>query len=166
MKFNSLAMKLYEIDKAILDLVDEETGEIKDYEAFDALQMEREQKIESAALWVKDLLAEADAIKNEMQKLDERKKSAERNAESLKRYISYALNGEKHKTPRVSITYRKSESTDVADGFVEWAQKNNRDDLLKYDMPKASITAIKEAIKSGEKVPFALLVKKNNIIIK
>lgn len=159
-------MKLYEIDKAILDLVDEETGEIKDYEAFEALQMEREQKIESAALWVKDLLAEADAIKNEMQRLDERKKAAERKAESLKRYVFYALNGEKYKTPRVAIGYRKSESADVADGFVEWAQTNNRDDLLKYEMPKANKTAIKEAIKCGEELPFALLVQKNNITIK
>ena len=41
-------MNLYEIDKAILELVDEETGEIADWDAFEQLQMEREQKIENA----------------------------------------------------------------------------------------------------------------------
>ena len=42
---------LYDIDAAILDCVDQETGEILDPEKLDALQMEREQKLEGVALW-------------------------------------------------------------------------------------------------------------------
>ena len=46
---------LYEIDAEILASVDQETGEILDIEKLDALQMERERKLEGVALWVKDL---------------------------------------------------------------------------------------------------------------
>ena len=58
-------MKLYEIDKAILECVDQETGEIIDTEKLSDLQMQKDTKVENIALWIKDLLAEADAIKNE-----------------------------------------------------------------------------------------------------
>ena len=68
-------MNIYEIDntiltasEAILDLVDEETGEVTDIDQFeslkaeiDGLQMERNQKISNIACWIKNLKAEADA---------------------------------------------------------------------------------------------------------
>ena len=38
-------MTLYEIDSAIQALVDPESGELMDYDAFAALQMEREVKL-------------------------------------------------------------------------------------------------------------------------
>ena len=44
-------MNIYEIDNAMFSLIDEETGEIKDFEAFEELQMQKEEKIENAALW-------------------------------------------------------------------------------------------------------------------
>lgn len=50
---------LYEINAAILDCVDLETGEIIDIERLQELQMEREQKIENVALWYKNLLSDA-----------------------------------------------------------------------------------------------------------
>ena len=56
---------IYEIDQDILDCVDMETGEILDTEKLTALQMERERKLEGVALWVKDLSAEAAAVKEE-----------------------------------------------------------------------------------------------------
>lgn len=55
-------MTLYEIDQAIQGLVDPETGELMDYEAFAALQMDRDAKIENMALWYKDLMADAKAM--------------------------------------------------------------------------------------------------------
>ena len=77
-------MKLYEIDQALVDLVDNETGEIIDIEVFDSLQMERDEKIESIALYIKDLKAEAEALKAEKLAFAERQKVAENKAESLK----------------------------------------------------------------------------------
>ena len=47
-------MNIYEIDNAMFSLIDEETGEIKDFEAFEELQMQKEEKIEIAALWHKN----------------------------------------------------------------------------------------------------------------
>ena len=59
-------MNIYQIDQEILNLVDPETGEIMDWEAFDALQMAREAKIENVACWYKNLVAEAAAIRQEV----------------------------------------------------------------------------------------------------
>ena len=58
-------MNIYEIDNAMFSLIDEETGEIKDYEAFEELQMQKEEKIENTALWYKNLVAESKAIREE-----------------------------------------------------------------------------------------------------
>lgn len=56
-------MNLYEIDAAIMACIDEETGEITDPAKLDELDMTRDQKIENIALYIKDLRAEASAIK-------------------------------------------------------------------------------------------------------
>lgn len=56
-------MTLYEIDSAIMDCVDEETGEIIDLEKLEALNIERDKKVEGIALAVKNYAAEAKAIK-------------------------------------------------------------------------------------------------------
>ncbi|MBP0986458.1 MAG: siphovirus Gp157 family protein, partial [Oscillospiraceae bacterium] len=88
---------LYEIDQDILDCVDVETGEILDTEKLDALQMERETKLEGVALWVKDLKAEAAAVKEEADKLTARKKALDNKIEGLKTWLLYALKGDKLK---------------------------------------------------------------------
>lgn len=44
------------------ELFDPETGELMDYEAFAPLHLEREEKVEGLALWVKDLTARAKAV--------------------------------------------------------------------------------------------------------
>ena len=62
-------MTLYEIDSAIMDCVDEETGEIIDLEKLEALNIERDKKVEGIALAVKNYAAEAKAIKEEEEKL-------------------------------------------------------------------------------------------------
>ena len=63
---------LYDIDQDILNCVDLETGEILDTEKLDALQMERERKLEGVVLWIKDMKAEATAVKEEADKLNAR----------------------------------------------------------------------------------------------
>lgn len=143
-----MSMTLYEIDSAIVGLVDDETGEITDEQLFDALQMERDAKIENIGLYYKDLTAEAKAIKEEEQALAARRKAAEAKAERLKHLLDYALQGQKFSTPRLKVSYRKSQTVEVADGFVAWADEN-RPDLLTYTQPKPSKSAIKDALKAG-----------------
>lgn len=58
-------MNLYEIDSAILDCVDAETGEIFDMDKFEELSLTRDAKVENICLWIKNLKAEAEALKAE-----------------------------------------------------------------------------------------------------
>ena len=75
-------MNLYEIDNAILNCVDMETGEIIDMGKLNALQMERAQKIENIGCWIKNLLSDADALDKEKKNLAARQKAAENKAAS------------------------------------------------------------------------------------
>lgn len=153
-------MRLYEIDEAILGCIDQETGEIIDPEQLDALQIERDEKLEGVALWIKDLTAEAAALKAEKQAFAERQKAAETKAESLKKWLSKALEGEKFKTTKVAVSFRKTQSVQVSD-IWELEEK-----FVKVPEPTADKAAIKAAIKAGEDVKGAVLIDSVSISVK
>ena len=157
-------MKLYEIDNAILDCIDLETGEVIDTEKLDALQIERDAKIENVACWIKDLMAEANAIKVEKQKLAERQKIAENKAESLKKWIAYALGGQKFITAKCAVSFRNTESVEVTEEGLEVLMKEH-DELLTYKSPEPNKKAIKDAIKDGLSVAGVQLVQNVSTII-
>ena len=158
-------MTIYEIDQAIMECVDLETGEIIDTEQLDKLQMERDTKLENVACWIKDLKAEAEALKAEKQALAERQKVAENKMESLKKWLAYALQGEKFKTPKCAISFRKSEAVEVTDEGLNNLMKEH-DELLTYKAPEPNKTAIKQAIKDGLNVAGVQLVQNTSTIIK
>ena len=159
-------MKLYEIDSAILECIDIETGEIIDTERLDALNMERDAKIENVVCWIKDLKAEAEAIKAEKQKLAERQKVAENKADSLKKWVAYALGGQKFSTARCAVSFRNTESVEVTEEGLEALIKEH-DELLTYKAPEPNKTAIKNAIKNdGLNVAGVQLVQNVSTIIK
>ena len=157
-------MKLYEIDNAIYECVNED-GEVIDTEKLEELQMERDKKIECIACWIKDLAAEANAIKEEKLKLEARQKVAENKVKSLKNYLAYALKGTSFRTAKVSVSFRKIESVEVTPDGLE-NLKAMRDDLLKYKEPEPDKTAIKQALKSGLSVRGVQLVQNTSTIIK
>ena len=161
-------MKLYEIDEAIMSLVDQETGEILDYEAFVELKMAREEKIEGMALWCKNLDAEAKAIRAEEVSLAERRKALESKAKSLREYLSELLGGEKFTTARVACTFRKAKSVEILDedAFIQTMQESMRYEFLRYKAPEINKTEITNALKAGQEVPGALLVEKLSMSIK
>ena len=161
-------MTLYEINAEIANLVDAETGELLDYDRFAELQMERDTKIENMALWVKDLDAEAVAIKREQKALAKRRQRAEKTAERLRKYLSLMLNGERFQTPRCAVSFRKSVGVDIPDeqGFIAWAQTEGYDDFLTYGAPKISKKLVKEYLDRGNEIEGVSLVEKNNIQIK
>lgn len=152
---------LYEINQEILNCVDLETGEILDEQAFEALQMERNEKLENIALWVKNLTSEAEALKAEEKAFYDRRKAAESKAESLKRYLDTALRGQKFNTTKVAISYRKSTAVEVDETKLSasWL----REIPASYVVDKLEIT---KALKAGELVDGATLVEKNNLSIK
>lgn len=86
-------MSLYHIDQELENLIDQETGEVLDFDAFEALQMARDAKIEGVLCWTKNLAAEAKAIREEEKELSERRKAMERKREKLLDYVGRALGG-------------------------------------------------------------------------
>ena len=158
-------MRLYDIDQAILKCIDVETGEVIDAEQLDKLQMERDEKIENVACWIKDLNAEAEAIKTEKQILANRQKVAENKAESLKKYLAYALDGKKFSTAKCAVSFRNTESVEITPEGLEALMKEH-DELLTYKAPEPNKTAIKQAIKDGLNVDGVQLVQNISTIIK
>lgn len=159
--------KLYEIDAAILECFDLETGEILDPERLNALQIEREEKIEKVALWYKNLLSDAEQYKAEKEVFDEREKKAKKKAEQLKKWLEFALGGQAFSTSKVLIGFRKSEQVEVnEEEFLNFVDFNSRDDLLTFKEPTPNKTAIKKAIKDGQSIGGCTLIEKNNINIK
>ena len=163
-------MTLYEIDSAILACVDQETGEIIDPEALDALQMERDKKLENVACWVKDLRAEAEALKNEIAVLSARKKSAENKAERLKAWLGEALEGEIFKTSKVRVSYTHSTKLTVTDeqSVVDFIQSHYQDpeEFLKYTQPEIRKDAVKAEIKMGVQIPGVCVEQTESVVIK
>ena len=160
---------LYEIDQDILDCVDMETGEIVDIEKLNALQMERESKLEGVALWIKDMKAEAAAIKEEADKLTARKKTLDNKLDSLKNWLSFALGGEKLRTPRCYVYQTHSQKVSVADEaeLISYFQKQKDPaQFLRFKDPELKLNDIKKALKEGATIPGAVLEETESVVIK
>lgn len=153
-------MNLYEIDNAIMECVDEETGEIFDIDKFDELSIERDVKLENICLWIKNLKAEAEALKNEKDAFAKRQKSVENKMDSLKNYLTTYLEGAKFETARVKVSWRKSESVDYDDIY------KIPDEFIKYKEPEVNKTELKKAIKDGMTFEGVRIVEKQNIQIR
>lgn len=171
-----MGMTLYDIDARIAALsdaaeddmlIDEETGElISVAQALDALRMERGEKIENVACWVKNLSAEAEAIKEEETRLIKRRKAAETKAANLKLWLISALTREdgttdRLKTARVAVSVKRNPPSTVVD-----------DALLpsSYKVAKITYQADKEMIKrellAGVDVPGAHLEYGRSVMIR
>ena len=153
-------MKLYQINEQILECIDTETGELLDADKLAELVIAKEEKIKNVGEWYLNLLAEAKALKEEKEKFATRQKAVENKAESLKRWLDFALQGERFKTTTVQINYRKSEQV-VIDDIYKIDER-----FLKYAEPTADKTEIKKALKQGEEIFGARLEQKLNISIK
>ncbi len=162
-------MTFREIDEAMMNLVDEETGEILDLQEFEKLAMSKQDKIENMALWVLDLKDESEQINAEIQRLKDRKAATDNKMKRLKEYIQIILGGEKLRTPLVSVSFRSNESVNITDAeaVINWVQHYNKDDgVLKYLPPEISKTGIKQLIKEGSTIPGVSLENTTSTIIK
>ncbi len=173
---------LYEIDYALQALenymVDVETGEFLDEDSFNAkfdeIQMTLNDKIESSICFYKNLQADIEAFKTEEKNLAQRRKIKENLAERVKKridsYIQHQftdeegnlhkdeLNKYKFETPRVKISYRKSDSVDVYD--MDALPKQYIKEKVELSPDKAGL---KKAIKNGAKINGAKLVTNVNM---
>ena len=162
---------LYEIDQEILDCVDQDTGEILDTEKLDALQMEREAKLEGVALWIKDMKAEAAAVKEEADKLTARKKALENKMEGLKAWLLMALNGEKLTTPRCKVYQTHNQRVAIVGDekdLIAWLERNTEDpqEFIRYKEPELRKDEIKKALKDGKEIEYTVLEETESVVIK
>lgn len=160
-------MTLYDIDNRLQELVDPETGEIADYEAFEALDMERNRKLENMACWIKNMKADVDGIAAEVKALQARKTAIAKRAERIAGYLQEALAGQKFETPKCSITYRNSTAVVIGDSatVVEYLEIHGHTDCVTYAEPKIDKNELKKLLNDGE-VPGASLEKRQNMQIK
>ena len=155
--------KLYEIMNEIENFdfeIDEETGEILNFDALDRLQVARDVKIENLCLWVKNLKSDAEAYKAEKESFAKKQKQAENRATSLHNFIQTVLNGDNFKTDRVTVSYRKSEAIELEDKICV------PDKYFVPQEPKLDKTGLKKAIKAGEEFGGVHLVERQNMSIK
>ncbi len=161
---------IYEIDEAIracCERVDEETGELLDPEALDALQMEREAKLEGVALYYKETCHMVDDIRAEEKVLAERRKAKEAKAERLKAYLAEHLDGQKFETARVCLSYRASTAVSITDAAVlmDFLEKGH-DDCIRYAAPQVDKAKLAALLKQGVQAPGAELEARRNLQIK
>ena len=160
---------LYEIDQAILECVDLETGEILDSDRLTALQMERERKLEGVALWVKDLNYEAQMVKEEADKLTARKKSLDNKIASIKNWLLWALDGEKLKTPRCNVYQTHSQKVVIDDekALIDMFMSSpSGEKFLRMKDPEIDKNALKDSMKQGYEYEFAHLETTESVVIK
>jgi hypothetical protein len=106
-------MKLYEIDKAILDIYDnadiDENGEMHiDDQLLAYLEHDRDAKIEGLIKYYKDLEGDIEKFKSEIKSLAESKRVLENKAESLEKFLDTLHKGEAKKYGAHKISYKKS----------------------------------------------------------
>ncbi len=142
------------------------------FDTLDGMEYDIQNKAEALAIYIKGISAEADIIKAEEARLRSRRQSKEKTAENLKKYLMDCMGAAKLKKiemPRAVISIkRNAESVEITDEakFIEWAQKNERDDLLKYSAPKIRKSFVKQDLKADRDIPFARLTRSQSVIIK
>jgi hypothetical protein len=168
-------MRLYDIENGIIEILERgfndacvnEDGEI-DFDLaqqfLEALEGEREEKLESIALYIKELRNESFAIAQEEVKLKNRRQAKEKKAERLEEYLKSSLLGfgsKKFETPRVVLSFRTSKAVVVTD-----ESKLDKKYMKAKVVVTVDKTAIKDALDKGEVVEGAAIEEKQNLQIK
>lgn len=164
-------MKLYEIDSAILEVIendfsfDEDTGEVYfTTDDLNALDMARNEKLEGCLLFIKNYESEAAAIKAEITALQARMKRKQAAADRLREYVLFSMENMHDKTFETSKAYARV-------GYYQRVDVEDMDALPReYVREKVTAspdkTAIKKAIKAGEEVKGARLVSYPSLTVK
>lgn len=168
-------MTLYEIKEKRWQLINlPDIPEDALWDTLESLDGDFDSKADDIACVIKDLRGDREKIKAEIDNLQSREKALTRRIDWLTRYIydnMRDMNRLKIQTPRNILSIRKNPpKVDQSDPkwrekFIDWAQKNKRDDLLYFYDPDPDIKAIKNALLDGEDLP-ATLVQNERIDIK
>ena len=141
------------------------------FDTLENMEEDIEEKFRNTAMYIKNIEAEAAALKAEKEKFAAREKAKNNLIARLKQYLLESMvrtSRNKVEFTECVLTVRNNaESVRIADeqAFVEWA-KANADELLKYKEPEISKTAVKKALQSGQEIPLATLERSQSVIIK
>lgn len=158
---------LYEINEQIakFEMEFDEDGVWINEDAFDELQMAKEEKIENTLLWAKNLRAEAEAIKAEEKNLAERRKAKTNKADRLEDYVANNLDGEKFETPRVKVQWRNTEAVEIDDEQLVPKEFKNFEVVGKPVKAEIKKFLLKAEAK-GEEIPWARIVRRKSMSVK
>lgn len=154
-------MNLYEINAQIMNCIDMETGEVLDFERLEALNMAKAEKIDNVACWVKDLEADVAAFEKEEKAFAERKAASKKMVDSLKGWLTKALDGQKWSSSRAEVRFRRSKAVDVLDEAAVPAEY-----MTVKTTSAPNKTAIAAALKSGEEVAGCQLIERMSATVK
>ena len=163
------------IELALDDYIDAiEAGEMDEsalWDTLDGIDGAIEDKADSIVQVIRNKQTLASAIDEEIKRLQARKKSVDKATDRIAAYLEEqlaVLGIDKLETVHARISFRSSEKCVISDPAVAvgWALANGRADLLTIPEPTPSTSAIKAALKSGEKIPGAVIIKNRNLQIK
>ena len=131
---------------------------------------EFENKAESVAQYIKNLIIESDALAAEIKVLQQRKKVKDNKIENMKKYLKDCLiqtGINKIETTRCVLSIRNNaESVSIANEKEFISQyKDSHAEYFKFK-PEISKTEIKKLLQSGVEIDGAVLEKTQSIIIK
>ena len=143
------------------------------FDTLEGIEEEFGDKAENILVFVKNLTAEVEEMKSEKSKLTARISAKEKQAERLKDYVVKCMDDigvKKIDGIRAACSLRNNaESVEVTNDieFINWAQANDRDDLLKYELPTIKKTPLKKELQQGAKgIPGVRLTRTRSLIIK
>lgn len=168
---------IYELTEMMLQLMnllyDEEVDEEELLKACESVEMEIEDKADGYAKVLKNMDADIKGLQAEERRLKERRRSLERRKVYLSHNLEQsmkAIGKTRFKTDLFSFSIAKNPAkAEVKDerAFIEWCEKNGRDDLLRFKAPEINKTALKDAIlKDGEVIDGAEIVQTEGLRIR
>lgn len=168
---------IYELTEMMLQLMnllyDEEVDEDELLKACESVEMEIEDKADGYAKVLKNMDADIKGLQAEERRLKERRQSLERRKVYLSHNLEQsmkAIGKTRFKTDLFSFSIAKNPAkAEVKDerAFIEWCEKNGRDDLLRFKAPEINKTALKDAIlKDGEVIDGAEIVQTEGLRIR
>ena len=143
------------------------------FDTLEGIEEEFGDKAENILIFIKSLNAEIEQMKMEKSKLTARISAKEKQSERLVDYIKKCMDDigvKKLDGVRAACYIRNNaQSVEVTNDieFINWAQDNDRDDLLKYELPSIKKTPLKAELQQGKKgIPGVRLVRTRSLIIK
>lgn len=142
------------------------------FDTLEGIEGEFEMKAENIAAFIKSLKAQSDILKDEETALKKRRDTKDRQIESLKTYLlnqMKAIGRKKIDMPKAVISIRNNAPSLVVDDELElinWAEENDMDSFLNYQLPKIKKSEVKKACKDNMNIPYVHMESKESLTIK